>query len=95
MLRTRGARITIQDVAGAAYLADNLPEGMEPLLNADHVFDPPNYFTWPYGTHVCVAEVDTETGMVTTPKCVAVDGCGPLINPAIVDRQLREGLARA
>jgi aerobic carbon-monoxide dehydrogenase large subunit len=84
---------TIQDIAGAAYLADNLPEGMEPLLNADHVFDPPN-FTWPYGTHVCVIEVDTETGMVTIPKYVAVDDCGPVVNPAIVDGQLHGGIAQ-
>jgi carbon-monoxide dehydrogenase large subunit len=85
--------VTIQDVASAAYLADNLPEGMEPLLNADHVFDPPN-FTWPYGTHVCVVEVDTETGMVTIPKYVAVDDCGPVVNPAIVDGQLHGGIAQ-
>jgi aerobic carbon-monoxide dehydrogenase large subunit len=84
---------TIQDVAGAAYLADNLPEGMEPLLQADHVFDPPN-FTWPYGTHVCVVEVDTETGMVTIPKYVAVDDCGPVVNPAIVDGQLHGGITQ-
>ena len=85
--------VTIQDVASAAYLADNLPEGMEPVLDADHVFDPPN-FTWPYGTHVCVVEVDTETGMVTIPKYVAVDDCGPVVNPAIVDGQLHGGIAQ-
>ena len=85
--------VTIQDVAGAAYLADNLPDGMEPVLSADHVFDPPN-FTWPYGTHVCVVEVDTETGMVTIPKYVAVDDCGPVVNPAIVDGQLHGGIAQ-
>jgi aerobic carbon-monoxide dehydrogenase large subunit len=85
--------VTIQDVAGAAFLASNLPEGMEPVLSADHVFDPPN-FTWPYGTHVCVVEVDTETGMVTIPKYVAVDDCGPVVNPAIVDGQLHGGIAQ-
>jgi carbon-monoxide dehydrogenase large subunit len=85
--------VTIQDVASAAYLANDLPEGMEPLLSADHVFDPPN-FTWPYGTHVCVVEVDTETGMVTIPKYVAVDDCGPVVNPAIVDGQLHGGIAQ-
>src|SRR5215210_7589852 len=85
--------VTIQDVAAAAYLADNLPEGMEPLLNEDYVFDPPN-FTWPYGTHICVVEVDTETGMVTIPKYVAVDDCGPVVNPAIVDGQLHGGIAQ-
>jgi aerobic carbon-monoxide dehydrogenase large subunit len=85
--------VTIQDVAAAAYLADNLPEGMEPLLNEDYTFDPPN-FTWPYGTHICVVEVDTETGMVTIPKYVAVDDCGPVVNPAIVDGQLHGGIAQ-
>jgi carbon-monoxide dehydrogenase large subunit len=63
------------------------------VLSADHVFDPPN-FTWPYGTHVCVVEVDTETGMITIPKYVAVDDCGPVVNPAIVDGQLHGGIAQ-
>jgi carbon-monoxide dehydrogenase large subunit len=87
------SNVSIQDVAASAYLADNLPEGMEPVLSADHVFDPPN-FTWPYGTHVCAAEVDTETGMVTIHKYVAVDDCGPVVNPAIVDGQLHGGIAQ-
>ena len=85
--------VTIQQVAGAAYLADNLPEGMQPLLSADYVFDPPN-FTWPYGTHVCAVEVDTETGDVDISKYVAVDDCGPVVNPAIVDGQLHGGIAQ-
>ena len=88
-----GQNVTIQEVAAAAYLADDLPDGMEPLLSADHVFDPPN-FTWPYGTHVCMVEVDTETGAVTIPKYVAVDDCGPVVNPAIVDGQLHGGIAQ-
>src|SRR5918993_47356 len=87
------SNVTIQQVAGAAYLADNLPEGMQPLLSADHVFDPPN-FTWPYGTHVCAVEVDTETGEVEIVKYVAVDDCGPVVNPAIVDGQLHGGIAQ-
>jgi hypothetical protein len=66
---------------------------MEPVLSESHFFDPPN-FTWPYGTHVCVVEVDTETGSVTIPKYVAVDDCGPVVNPAIVDGQLHGGIAQ-
>jgi carbon-monoxide dehydrogenase large subunit len=85
--------VTIQKVAGAAYLADNLPDGMEPVLSANQVFDPPN-FTWPYGTHVCLVEVDTETGFVKIPKYVAVDDCGPVVNPAIVDGQLHGGITQ-
>jgi carbon-monoxide dehydrogenase large subunit len=85
--------ITIQEISAAASLANNLPEGMEPGLNESHVFDPPN-FTWPYGTHICVAEVDTETGKVTIPEYYAVDDCGPVINPEIVNGQLHGGIAQ-
>jgi aerobic carbon-monoxide dehydrogenase large subunit len=85
--------ITIQEISAAASLANNLPEGMEPGLNESHVFDPPN-FTWPYGTHICVAEVDTETGKVTIPQYYAVDDCGPVINPEIVNGQLHGGITQ-
>jgi carbon-monoxide dehydrogenase large subunit len=85
--------VTIQDVAGAAYLAADLPEGMEPTLNESMTFDPPN-FTVPFGAHLCVTEVDTETGKTTIRDYFAVDDCGPVINPTIVDGQLQGGLAQ-
>ena len=85
--------VTIQDVSGAAYLAADLPEGMEPTLNETMTFDPPN-FTFPFGAHICVSEVDTETGKVTLRDYIAVDDCGPVINPTIVDGQLHGGLAQ-
>ncbi len=85
--------LTIQQVAGAAYLADNLPEGMEPVLSEEVFFDPPN-FTYPFGTHVCVVEVDTETGFTRIRGYFAVDDCGPVVNPAIVDGQLHGGIAQ-
>ncbi|WP_232666487.1 xanthine dehydrogenase family protein molybdopterin-binding subunit [Pseudonocardia sp. TRM90224] len=88
-----GAGLSIQEVAMAAYLADNLPEGMEPLLSADNTFDPPN-FTWPFGTHICVSEVDTETGAVRIQRFVAVDDCGHVVNPEIVAGQLHGGIAQ-
>jgi carbon-monoxide dehydrogenase large subunit len=90
---TSGPGITIQEVALAASLASNLPEGMEPNLTADHHFDPPN-FTWPFGTHICAAEVDTQTGRVEIRRYVAVDDCGPIVNPAIVEGQLHGGIAQ-
>jgi aerobic carbon-monoxide dehydrogenase large subunit len=90
---TSGPGITIQEVAAAASLANDLPEGMEPNLTADHHFDPPN-FTWPFGTHICVAEVDTQTGRVGIRRYVAVDDCGPIVNPAIVEGQLHGGIAQ-
>lgn len=88
-----GRSVTIQEVAGAAYLAADLPEGMEPGLSQEQFFDPPN-FTYPFGTHVCVVEVDTETGKVTIPEYFAVDDCGTVINPAIVDGQMHGGVAQ-
>jgi carbon-monoxide dehydrogenase large subunit len=85
--------ISIQDVASAAFFASNLPEGMEPGLNESYVFNPPN-FTFPFGAHICVVEVDTETGFVKLRDYFAVDDCGPVINPIIVDGQLHGGLAQ-
>jgi aerobic carbon-monoxide dehydrogenase large subunit len=85
--------VTIQDVAGTAYLGTNIPEEMEPGLNENMVFDPPNW-TFPFGAHVCVTEVDTETGKARIRDYFAVDDCGPVINPIIVDGQLHGGLAQ-
>jgi carbon-monoxide dehydrogenase large subunit len=85
--------VTIQDVSGAAYLGADLPEGMEPTLNETMTYDPPN-FTFPFGAHICITEVDTETGSVKLRDYYAVDDCGPVINPTIVDGQLHGGLAQ-
>jgi aerobic carbon-monoxide dehydrogenase large subunit len=90
---TSGPSVTIQEVAGAASLAANLPEGMEPNLTADSAFDPPN-FTWPFGTHICVVEVDVETGWTKIRRYVAVDDCGLVVNPTIVEGQLHGGIAQ-
>ncbi len=85
--------VSIQEVAGKALLADDLPEGMEPGLNEQSVFDPPN-FTWPFGTHICVVEVDMETGKTEIVNYVAVDDCGPVVNPQILNGQLHGGIAQ-
>nr|MBA3231685.1 xanthine dehydrogenase family protein [Acidobacteriota bacterium] len=85
--------VTIQDVSATAFLGANIPEGMEPGLNENMVFDPPN-FTFPFGAHICVTEVDTETGKARVRDYIAVDDCGPVINPTIVDGQLHGGLAQ-
>ena len=84
---------TIQEVAFAAWTAHSLPEGVEPGLEASYVYDPPN-FTFPFGSHICVVEVDTETGQVEIVRYVAVDDCGTVINPAIVDGQVHGGIAQ-
>ena len=85
--------ITIQEVALQAHVATKLPAGMEPGLQATSVFEPSN-FTFPFGTHVCVVEVDTQSGEVKILKYVAVDDCGKVINPMIVDGQVQGGIAQ-
>jgi carbon-monoxide dehydrogenase large subunit len=85
-------------VAFEAFTAHNLPDGMEPNLEASVTYDPPN-FSWPFGTHICVVEVDEETGGVDVLKFVAVNDCGNQVNPLIVEGQVHggviQGLAQA
>ena len=83
---------TLPDLAFSSWTAHNLPEGMEPGLEATYVFDPPN-FTFPFGAHICTVEVDTETGETRVVKYVAVDDVGNVINPMIVEGQVHGGLA--
>jgi aerobic carbon-monoxide dehydrogenase large subunit len=80
-------------VAFEAFTAHNLPEGTEPYLEATSVFDPPN-FSFPFGTHICVVEVDTETGAVLLDRYVAVDDCGNQLNPMIVEGQIHGGIVQ-
>ncbi len=84
---------TIPEIAFSAWTAHALPEGVEPGLEETHVYDPPN-FTFPSGTHACVVEIDSETGDVDLLKYVAVDDCGTVVNPMIVDGQVHGGVAQ-
>src|SRR5947199_8500240 len=81
------------EVAFASY-GMSLPQGMEQGLEAVAYFDPPN-LVWPFGAHIAVVEVDAETGHVQLEKYVAVDDCGNIINPMIVDGQIHGGVAQA
>jgi carbon-monoxide dehydrogenase large subunit len=80
------------EVAFASYGA-GLPEGYEHGLEATAFFDPPN-FTWPFGAHICVVEVDPDTGAVALRKYVAVDDCGNVVNPMIVEGQVHGGIVQ-
>ena len=84
---------TIQEIAGAAALGYDLPEGDEPFLDDTAYYDPPNC-TFPFGTHVAIVEVDAETGEVTLERYVAVDDVGTVINPLVVDGQVHGGIAQ-
>jgi carbon-monoxide dehydrogenase large subunit len=80
---------TIQDIAFAAYT--NHPQGMEAGLEAVSYYDPPN-LTYPFGSYICVVDIDTGTGEVKVRRFVAVDDCGNIINPMIVEGQIHGGL---
>ena len=85
---------TFLEVVQACYVAKTLPPGFEPGLEATSFFEPPN-FTFPFGAHVCVVEVDPETGDVHIRRYVAVDDCGKVINPLLVDGQIHGGIAQS
>ena len=82
---------TIPEIAFGAWTAHNLPDGMEPTLEATAAYDPQN-FVFPYGAHICAVEVDTETGETKVVKYVAVDDVGTVINPQVVDGQVMGGV---
>jgi aerobic carbon-monoxide dehydrogenase large subunit len=85
--------MSVTEAALAAWAAHNLPDDVEPGLEATAVYDPPN-FSWPAGCHIAVVEVDTETGAVDLTRYVAVDDVGTVINPMIVDGQVHGGIAQ-
>jgi carbon-monoxide dehydrogenase large subunit len=84
--------VTIQDCALAAY--SNVPDGMEPGLENNAYYDPPN-LTWPFAAYICKVEVDPQTGVWDVLQFVAVDDCGVRINPLIVEGQIMGGLTEA
>lgn len=82
------------EVVGAAYVAKNMPPGFEPGLEGTHFFEPSN-FTFPFGAHVVSVEVDPQTGEIKMEKYVAVDDCGNVINPLLVEGQVHGGIVQA
>lgn len=89
-----GEAKTFGDIALAAHVyAGELPEGIEPGLEETSFFDPSN-FTWPFGTHIAIVEVDGDTGEVTPLRYIAVDDVGNVINPMIVDGMVHGGAAQ-
>ncbi len=86
---------TLAEIAGAAHIPpQELPSDIEPGLEATTMYDPEN-FVFPFGAHACVVDVDAETGKVKVVRYVAVDDCGPAINPALIEGQVHGGVAHA
>jgi carbon-monoxide dehydrogenase large subunit len=87
--------MTMADIAGAAHIPpQELPADIEPGLEESSFYDPEN-FVFPFGAHACVVEVDAETGKVSVVRYVAVDDCGPAINPMLIDGQIHGGIVHA
>ncbi|MGZ7084597.1 MAG: xanthine dehydrogenase family protein molybdopterin-binding subunit, partial [Candidatus Angelobacter sp.] len=89
-----GKQVTIQEVALAAHLAKSLPEDMEPGLSATAFYEPKN-FTFPFGTHIAVVDIDPETGEIHFQRYIAVDDCGRQINPMLVAGQVHGGIVQS
>jgi carbon-monoxide dehydrogenase large subunit len=95
-IAVRGApdkSVSFAEVAGFSYIPVPLPEGLEPGLSEEAFWEPVNN-TYPFGCHIAMLEIDRETGEPRLLKMVAVDDCGTVINPLIVDGQLHGGLAQ-
>jgi carbon-monoxide dehydrogenase large subunit len=85
--------VAFGDVSLTAYVPHNYPEGLEPGMDFSSFYDPAN-FTYPFGAHVAIVEIDKETGKVELKRFIAVDDVGNVINPMIVDGQIHGGLAQ-
>ena len=84
---------TFGEVVFQSYMAFNMPDGMEPGMEAIYYYDPTN-FTFPFGTHIAEVEIDPEIGTTTVVRYVACDDCGVQINPMIVEGQLHGGIVQ-
>jgi len=85
--------LPIQAIAFGAFTAHDLPDGMEPNLNEQMIFDPPN-FAFPFGTHVAVVEIDEDTGGTQVIDYISIDDCGNQVNPLIVEGQVHGGIVQ-
>ncbi|HEV3330721.1 MAG TPA: xanthine dehydrogenase family protein molybdopterin-binding subunit [Bryobacteraceae bacterium] len=88
-----GKSVSVAEIAAASYRAMKLPPGTQPGLVATQFWEPPN-FTFPFGAHMVITEVDRETGKIEIRRYVAVDDCGKIINPLIVSGQVHGGVAQ-
>ena len=88
-----GKSMPFSEIASATYRAMKLPPNTEPGLVATYFWEPPN-FTFPFGAHIVVTEVDRETGAIALKRYVAVDDCGNIINPLVVDGQVHGGVVQ-
>ncbi|HUJ20894.1 MAG TPA: xanthine dehydrogenase family protein molybdopterin-binding subunit [Bryobacteraceae bacterium] len=88
-----GKSVSLAQIAGASYRAMKLPPNTEPGMVATYFWEPPN-FAFPFGAHIVVSQVDRDTGQVEIQRYVAIDDCGNIINPLLVDGQVHGGVVQ-
>ncbi len=88
-----GKSVSLAQIAGASYRAMKLPPNTEPGMVATYFWEPPN-FAFPFGAHIVISEVDRDTGQVEIKRYIAVDDCGNMINPLLVDGQVHGGVVQ-
>lgn len=88
-----GKSVSLAQIAGASYRAMKLPPNTEPGMVATYFWEPPN-FAFPFGAHIVISEVDRDTGQVEIKRYIAVDDCGNIINPLLVDGQVHGGVVQ-
>ena len=88
-----GKSCTLAQIAGASYRAMKLPANTAPGLQATYFWEPPN-FAFPFGAHIVVTEIDRDTGQIEIKRYIAVDDCGVIINPLLVDGQVHGGVVQ-
>ena len=88
-----GKTVPLAEIALTSYIGPNYPPNTQPGLVATNYWEPPN-FAFPFGAHVVVSEVDRDTGQVAIKRYLAVDDCGKVINPLLVDGQVHGGVAQ-
>ena len=93
MCNKTGKTVGLNEIAAASYRAMSLPPGETPGLQEMYFWEPPN-FTFPFGAHLAVTEIDNDTGRVEVKRYIAVDDCGRIINPLIVDGQVHGGVVQ-
>src|SRR5579863_6790713 len=88
-----GQSKSFAEIAGATYRAMKLPPNTEPGLQSTHFWEPPN-FVFGFGAHIVITDIDKDTGQIKIRRYVAVDDCGNILNPLIVDGQVHGGVAQ-
>ena len=93
--KTGVVRMTLKEVAEAGYFRhDLLPPGVQPELAVTRHYTPDAPFCIANGIQASLVEIDVDTGFVKTLRHWVVEDCGRVVNPLLVDEQIRGGVVQ-